>query len=301
MAFLNPNQATFLDLPACAPDDAEVIVLPVPLERTTSYGEGTRGGPAAIIEASKQVATFDTESEIDFEQGPRIHNAAPLTPDGAAVEDYLDKVARAVRKYEGRFVLGLGGEHTVSSGLIKGLDASPEELTVIQVDARPDLREEEQGERWCHATVMRRVLDEGCRIVQIGVRSAMRDEYQFAASEPRIESFYSHQLPGRRDELLGMIGAIEGPVYLTLDVDGLDPSVIPGTGAPRPGGLSWPQAMEILRALSTNPEATWKGADVVEFVPSPGPPGPDIAAACVAVKILAFYAGRQQMSGPARR
>jgi len=299
MAFFNPDQSTLLDLPACSPDDAGVIILPLPLEQTVSYGKGTRRGPAAIIEASAQVETFDTELEIDFEESPRIHNAAPLTSDGAKVKGYLDRVARAVQQYEGRFVLGLGGEHTVSWGLIEGLDVPMEELTVVQIDAHPDLRDEYEGERWCHASVMRRLLDEGCRIIQIGVRSAAREEFRFAASEPRIETFYAHQLPERWDELIRTIGAIRGPVYLTLDVDGLDPSVILSTGTPSPGGLSWPETMGVLRALSRNREATWRGADLVEFVPSSEPPGYDIIAASLAVKILAFYAARQQVSGPA--
>lgn len=295
MSFLDPDQTTLLKLAPCSPGDADAIVLPVPLEMTVSYGQGTLRGPSAILEASTQIETFDEEWEFDFERDLRIHNAAPLSSDGGRVKDYLEGVAESVRQYDSKFVLGLGGEHTVTWGLIKGLSVSPEDLTVIQIDAHADLRDQYEGEEWSHACVMRRVLDEGCRLIQIGIRSTAREEFELIGSEPRVQSYYAHQMHGSWAAILETIGLIRGPVYLTLDVDGIDPSILPSTGTPQPGGLSWSETMEVLRALSSNKNATWVGADVVEFVPSPNPPGCDIIAAKLPVKILASWAtGRRK-------
>jgi agmatinase len=136
---------------------------------------------------------------------------------------------------------------------------------------------------------MRRLWDRGCRLVQIGIRSLSRAEYDLAQSDGRITTFYAHQLAGRWGEVLAELAGLKGKVYLTIDVDGLDPAVIPSTGTPQPGGLAWSQMMDVLRAIARAPRCRWVGSDVVELVPSPNPPGCDPAAARLVMKVLAHW------------
>lgn len=290
MATTVPDQ--FLGLPPAPLVDAEVVVLPLPFERTVSYGCGTWRAPRAILDASCQLELFDEEVALDFEQ-LALHTLSPiLADDGDGGEEgvgrYLEEVAAAVRAVAPRFVLGLGGEHTVTFGLVRGLAVPPETLTVVQVDAHADLVDRLNGRRLAHGTVMRRVHELGCRLIQIGIRSASRSEYELIASDGRIETYYAHDLERRWGGLLEELRSLVGPVYLTLDVDGLDPAVVPSTGTPQPDGLSWRQAMQILGAVTAAPRARLVGADVVELVASPHPPGCDIVVAKLASKVLAY-------------
>jgi agmatinase len=157
------------------------------------------------------------------------------------------------------------------------------------VDAHADIIDELQGERWSHGTVMRRLHEQGCRIIQIGVRSLSRSEYEFMQAGDRVSTFYAHELAARWGELVCALRALEGDVYLSLDVDGLDPSVIPSTGTPQPDGLSWRQAMDVLQAVTGAQAARLIGADIVEFIPSAHAPGCDIIAARLVTKLLAFW------------
>ena len=166
---------------------------------------------------------------------------------------------------------------------------------MVQIDAHADLADQLDGRHWSHGTVMRRLWERGCRLVQIGVRSLTRSEHELAATEPRITTFYAHRLEEQWAELLKTLRGLEGPVYLTIDVDGLDPSIIPSTGTPQPGGLSWRQTMDVIRALGTESRCRLIGADIVEFVPSPVPPGCDLTAARLTAKLLAWW-----WKGPAK-
>jgi len=278
----------FLDLEPRRAEEADAIVLPVPFEKTVSYGKGTAGAPRAILEASTQVETFDEETLLDFEQWPRLHTAEPMAVDGDT-EAFLEAAAARIAGYRGRFVLGLGGEHTVTYPLALGLAEAPEELTIVQIDAHADLADSLGGLRWSHGTVMRRLWERGCRVIQVGIRSLSREEYELAEREERIETYFAHRLGGQWGQLIARLGALSGQVYLTIDADGLDPSVIPFTGTPQPGGLSWAQAMELVRTVAAAPGCRLVGADVVEYVPSPHPPGADIVAARLAVKVLAYW------------
>jgi len=286
------NQAArkrFLGLPPCPLEEADAVILPVPLEKTVSYGTGTGRGPAAILEASCQVEYFDEETLVDFAQSPRLHTLPPLSVDGQ-LEDELAALRDRVATLRDKFVLAVGGEHTITYGTVTGLIDDPAELTIVQIDAHADLIDELAGRRLSHGTVMRRLWEKGCRLVQIGVRSLDRSEYELAVADDRIETYYAHQLDDRREELLAALGGLQGKLYLSIDVDGLDPAVIPSTGTPQPGGLSWRQAMQIIRRVASNRGCRLIGADVVEFIPSPHPPGCDLTAARLVMKVLAFWA-----------
>ena len=285
---LHPGQ--FLGLPPCPADEADAVVLPLPYERTVSYGRGTGRAPQALLEATTQIETFDEETGADFERAPRVHTAAPLAGDEPP-DEYVRRVAEAVRAFDGKFVLGLGGEHTVTYGVACGAARDPQRTTIVQLDAHADLIGELEGARWSHGTVMRRLHERGFRIVQLGVRSLSREEYDLISAGGRITTFYAHELPARWAEALAMLRGLTGDVYLTLDADALDPSVLPSVGTPQPDGLTWRQTMEVFRALTSLRRGTLIAADFVEFVPSPHPPGCDLAAAKLPFKLLAY---RQQ-------
>ncbi len=282
-----------LDLPPCTPEQADAVVLPVPMERTVSYGPGTSGGPAAILAASGQVELFDEETGVDFEQAPRIHTAAALMP-AESLEADLAAVEAATRRFRDKFVLTLGGEHTLTLGAVAGLCENIERLTIVQIDAHADLIDRlEDGLKLSHGTVMRRLWERGAKLVQLGVRSLSREEFDLIATGERVRTFFAHRLSKQFDEALEALGHLEGDVYLSIDIDGLDSSLVPSTGTPQPDGLSWRQTMALLRAVTAASRARLLGADLVEFVPSPHPPGCDLTAAKLAVKTLAWWhAGR---------
>lgn len=270
-------------------DRADVLILPLPYEKTVSYGTGTSNGPRAILDASVHLEYFDEETLVDFQQAPKLHTLPALLDDGAeTVQDYLEMVQAQVASLRERFILSLGGEHTVTYGAVKGLIDDMADVTIVQIDAHADLIDTLDGLQWSHGTVMRRLWEEGCRLVQIGIRSMSRSEYELIEASERITTYFAHRLEEQWDELLRTLRDIEGAVYLTIDVDGLDPSIIPSTGTPQPNGLSWRQAMGVIREIAASRRARWIGADVVEFVPSAHPPGCDPVAARLVKKVLAW-------------
>jgi agmatinase len=283
-----PDPTQFFALPSLGPERADALVLPLPVEKTVCYGTGTATGPGAIIAATVQVETFDEAVLVEFAESPRLHVLPPLATDGD-IEVCLTRIRDHVRPLRGKFLLALGGEHTVTYGMVGGLVDDPAEVTVVQIDAHGDLADKLGGRHWSHGTVMRRLWERGCRLMQIGIRSMTRDEYEVASSSPRITTFFMHRLESQWAEMLDALRRLEGKVYLTIDVDGLDPSIMPSTGTPQPGGLSWWQTMEILRVLMTESHCQLIAADVVEFVASPTPPGCDPAAARLTTKLLAWW------------
>jgi len=292
---VNPDQ--FLGLPPCPQQEADAVIMPLPLEKTVSYGAGTWRGPKAILDASCQVETFDEETLVDFAEGPRLHTLPPLLVEGD-LPQYLDALQQRMADFRDKFVLAIGGEHSLTYGVVTGLVDDPAEVTVVQIDAHADLIDELDGRRWSHGTVMRRLWERGCRLVQIGIRSLSRAEYELAAAGDRITTYYAHQLAHNWQAVLDTLGALRGKVYLTIDVDGLDPAVIPSTGTPQPNGLSWAQTMEVIRCVTTAPQCRLIGADVVEFVASPHPPGCDLIAARLVMKVLAhWWRGRRSEGG----
>ena len=281
------DPAQFLGLASLGPQRADALLLPLPVEKTVSYGTGTARGPRAILEASLQLETFDEETLVDFAEAPRVHTLSPLSARGD-IEECLNRIRDGVRSLRDKFLLALGGEHTVTYGVLTGLVDDLAGVTVVQIDAHADLADELHGRRWSHGTVMRRLWEQGCSLVQIGIRSLTRSEHKVATTGPRINTYFAHRLADQWSEVTGLLGRLEGNVYLTIDVDGLDPSVIPSTGTPLPNGLSWRQAMEVIRVLAMESRAKLIGADIVEFVPSAVLPGCDPAAARLAAKVLAW-------------
>jgi agmatinase len=284
---------TFLDLSGREADGdaAGVLILPIPLEATVSWGRGTAGGPAAIIDASTQVELYDREfdSEPALEYG--IHTLPPvsLPSDPAAAVDAIESAVAAAAS-RGKLLVGLGGEHTVSVGFGRGLlRAVDAPLTVVQIDAHSDLRDEYEGSSYSHACVARRLLESSGieQVLQLGIRSLCVEEAAFARANPdRLVIWFAEDVHANawREDLGDRLRGKR--VYLTIDVDGLDPAVVPATGTPEPDGLSWREALEIVRTVAH--AAPVVGLDCVELAPYPGQHAADFAVAKLLYKTISY-------------
>ena len=293
----------FLDIPPAKAAEADVLLLPLPFEGTVSYGKGTAHGPEAVWRASQQLELWDEELELDLE---RIgwFASAPLIPDFAEpAEDYLERVrqtALALHRHGG-LVIGIGGEHSLTPPLFaaacEARGADPRRVTVVQIDAHADLRDKYEGTPHSHACAMRRLVEKGASLIAIGIRSADRDEAQFGRECGLVQTFRAQTLAedaGAEIDLLKLLGRLSGPVYLTIDVDGLDPAYCPATGTPQPGGLGWWQMVRMLRRLlHENTTARLIGADICETVPMEGTAINEFSAVRIAAKIGLYHQARR--------
>lgn len=274
---------------------AGVLVLPIPFEATVSYGHGTAGGPEAILVASQQVELYDREYDEEPVLRYGVHTLPALElPDdpAAAVAAIRAAVAEAARS--GKLIVALGGEHTVSVGVGFGLlDALGGPLTVVQIDAHSDLRDQYEGTPYSHACIARRLLESPQieQVLQLGIRSVCTEEVAFARSHPdRVSIWYAeavHDGSWRK----AFIERVKGRrVFLTIDVDGLDPSIVPATGTPEPDGLTWRETLDILRTLNEHAEVI--GIDCVELAPLPGLHMADFAVAKLVYKAISYTTRR---------
>ncbi len=289
----------FLEFEAPAGEPA-VAVLPVPYERTTSWGRGAEDGPAALLRASHYVELYDEELRLEpFRVG--IETLPPV--DVEAAEDVaLDRIRTAARVAieRGRFLAAIGGEHTVTPALVRGVveaagsDLGPD-LGIVQFDAHTDLRPTYAGTRWNHACAMSRVLDLGVSTLAIGIRSLSRPEAVRIETE-RLPVIWASQLEALADDelqnlFLGLLASLPDTIYLTFDLDFFDPSLLPATGTPEPGGGTWHQALALLRLLFEHKHVI--AMDVVELAPIPGNPASDYTAARLLYKCIGYRYARE--------
>jgi len=263
----------FLGLAADASDlaDSRVVVLPIPYEATVSYGQGTREGPRAIIHASRQVELYDRWRGDEPALMLGIHTLPALAPSAAGPEANVAAIAACAAEHlaAGKHLVGLGGEHTISVGIAQAVARHHPEFVLVQIDAHADLRDSYEGSRYSHACAARRILDLGATIVQLGIRSVCPEEMALIAADPeRITVAFAEDVhAGRHRERLAAL-VHDRPVFLTIDLDGLDPTLIPATGTPEPGGLSWDQVTEIIGIVATHGRIV--AIDCVELAPIPG-------------------------------
>ena len=285
-----PHTFLGLDEEASAFEAASAVILPVPYEATTSYGGGAAHGPRAILEASRYIELYDREfgAEVGAEIGIHTLPAVELTRAGPGpAMDELRRVHDQVLDVAGeRFVLMLGGEHSVSSPAIRSHAARHDErLTVLQLDAHADLRASYEGTPQSHASAMARVLDVA-DVVSVGVRGVSAEEVEVARAHDGVHLIWADDIwqdDAWMDEALAALGP---KVYLTFDVDYLDPALMPSTGTPEPGGGDWYRTLRFLRRVFR--ERTVVGADVVELAPIPGLHAPDFLVAKLVYKLLAY-------------
>jgi len=277
----------FLGIPAEFDDAARsrFAILPVPYEKTTTYARGTAGGPAALLEASRQVELFDEELEQEtWREG--IHTAEPFVWDG----EHAGMAAALARRYaelhgQGRVVAMLGGEHSITLGPILALKERYPKLSVLHVDAHGDLRDEYEGTRFGHGCVMRRVL-EHVPIVQVGIRSLSTEEVEVIRRDPRVGTLFAHQYADGELPVKQVVDALTDDVYVSFDLDAFDPSLVPAVGTPEPGGLGWWQALRLLREATRRRRVV--GFDVVELMPIPGQPASDFVAARLTYRMFGY-------------
>lgn len=287
-----PDNFLALDEPYSTFEAARVLILPLPLEATVSYGGGTAAGPRAIIAASQQVELYDREHDRECALGYGVHTLPAVSLDDLRPAAAVDRIAAAVAEAarSGKLVVALGGEHTVSAGVSRGLlDALGGPLTVVQLDAHSDLRDSYDGTPFSHACVARRMLEDDRveQVLQLGIRSVDLEEVTFArANNERLQVWYAEAVhDGSWRE--AFTARVRGRrVHLTIDVDGLDPSIVPATGTPEPGGLGWDEALDIIRLTAS--AGTIAGIDCVELAPRPGLQHADFAVAKLLYKTITY-------------
>lgn len=279
-----------LDEDASAYDTSTALIMPLPYEGTVSYGQGTKRGPAAIIEASRQVELYDRELDDEPAISYGIHTLPALAPELAGPEATVDAITAYAEEHlrSGKLLVGLGGEHTVSVGMARAVQAVYGPFVMVQIDAHSDLREEYEGTRYSHACIAKRVLDLDATVIQFGIRSICREEMNLIRSETeRLTVFFAEDvhagghLPTLADTVRGKT------VFLTIDLDGFDPALVGATGTPEPNGLSWNQGLEIIRTVMRE-AGNVVAIDCVELAPISGQHASDFFAAKLVYKTLSL-------------
>ena len=290
----------FLGLPDLG-GDPDVVILQIPYELTTSYGQGTALGPAACVAASGQVELFDPLIGEDLPAGYNIHTAPQWDGEGNSLKQQLASISQYLAKWTDgmTFPVILGGEHGILPAVIDSLANHPElngdysRLNVVQIDAHADLREELNGEPFSHACAAARAMDYGLKhLYQVGIRAFSKQEFDRINSCDNITTFFAQDtLSNNRkwQQWLDTLRDIQGPIHLTIDIDGLDGSIVPATGTPVPGGLSYWQAVETIEAVFSAPNATVISMDVNEIVPQKDTPLTQFTAAMLATKGIAHH------------
>jgi agmatinase len=265
-------------------ESATVVVLPIPFDQTTTYNQGADLGPAALIEASRNLELYDVETKSEvFRRG--IYTAPAIQ--AASSEDMLALSYERTLHFlkMGKFVVSLGGEHAVSAAPIRAHADHFGKISVLQFDAHADLAYAYEGNPLSHASVMARVreIPGVVRSVAAGIRSMSSEE---AAVVERDNIFYAHEIHEDEQWIEKMVSRLSDPVYITFDLDAFDSSLMPSTGTPEPGGLFWHQAVKALKALAKRKKII--GFDIVELCPSKQMKAPDFLAAKLLYKMLSL-------------
>ena len=289
------DQQTFGEFGGTTPtttdfNSARVVILPIPLDRTTSYVPGTRNGPHEILVASSHMELWDEETETD------VHSIGIYTlPEMEFPFGTMDEVVREIRRVASelvtrdKFVVALGGEHAITGPIVAAYAGKFPNLSVLQLDAHADLRDSYMGTRHNHACAMRRVV-ECAPATQVGIRSLSTEEAKVAPTLP-TRIFYDYNMRDKADWVDRVVDSLGDTVYVTIDVDGFDPAIMPATGTPEPGGLSWHEALALLRAVISR--RTVVGCDIVELSPMPGNVAPNFLCAKLIYKILSYRFGAE--------
>ena len=271
-------------------DDSKAVILPVPVDRTTSYVPGTRNGPREILEASSHMELWDEEVGADVSAVGLFTLPEMELPFGE-LEPLMAEIRRVAAEVISRdkFLVALGGEHSITPPLVAAAAAKYKGLHILQIDAHADLRDCYMGTPHNHACAIRRSLAYA-PATQVGIRSMSTEEAE-AAPGLQTRIFYDHSMRRDPNWIDAVVDSLGDPVYLTIDVDGLDPAIMPATGTPEPGGLSWYETLALLRA--TMARRTVVACDVVELSPLPGLIAPNFLCAKLIYKILAYkFKGR---------
>jgi len=278
---------TFLGLPDHP--KAKVALIPAPLEITTSWQKGTKEAPIEILKVSPNLEFFDEETELEPQEvlGFYTYPVPELPFDMDSALNFISNNLREVLK-EKKFPIIIGGEHTVTLGIIKVLKEVYKNLKILHLDAHFDLRDEYLGSKVSHATVMRRIYEMGVPVLSVGVRTLCKEEHEFIKNN-KISFIWMKDFRKRTEESIKKIEEFikEGEIYLTLDVDVFDPSLAPGVGTPEPGGMDWYEFLQILKLVV---RYNLIGMDIVEVKPISGNAITEYLAAKIIFKVSAYLA-----------
>jgi len=272
----------------CQYEKASIAILPIPYDGTSTWMKGSNRGPQALLDASANMELYDIETDFEvFKQG--IATLDPvLCPDDpeemvTAVYNRAGSILEA-----GKFIVGIGGEHTISVGLVRAVAEKFPDLSVLQLDAHADTRDKYEGSRYNHACVMSRI-GEICPYVQVGIRSMDSSELE-RLNRDRI--FFAYEMHKDSKIILKMLKALTQNVYITIDLDVFDPSIMPSTGTPEPGGLDWYTLLKLIKSVIR--EKNVVGMDVTELLPNPANKAPDFMAAKLVYRVLSMIFAKRK-------
>lgn len=263
-------------------ETSNIVLIPVPYDGTSTWIKGAYKGPEAFLEASENMEVYDIETDTEvYKKG--IFLSQPVTEDSSP-EAMVNRVHEAVLTYlkKGKFVTVFGGEHSVSIGSIRAFMNHFEDLTVLQIDAHADLRDEYEGTPCNHACAVHEA-QKSVNLVQIGIRSMDVSEKKFLKKE---NCFFAHEIHADPKWMNRAIDKLTDNVFITIDLDGFDPSIMPSTGTPEPGGLTWYQVVNFIKLVASN--KTIVGFDIMELCPNENNKAPDFLAAKLYYKILSY-------------
>lgn len=265
-------------------DFAQIVILPVPFDKTVTYQKGSDKGPEALIEASRNIELYDIETDSEvYLKG--IYTAPPICEETS--KSMLERVYQKTKDHlkQNKFVVVIGGEHSISYAPIKAVSERYDQITVLQFDAHADLQIAYENNPWSHACVMARVkeLPNIKTVVSVGIRSMSREEVPYVS---KTETFFAHDICGKEEWIEQLLLLLSGPIYITFDLDVFDSSLMPSTGTPEPGGLDWTLTLKALKRVFE--EKNVVGFDVVELLPRSCDPAPDFLAAKLIYKLLSY-------------
>jgi agmatinase len=286
--YRHPERFLGLDDLSSQRESSAAWVLSVPMDMTTSYLGGTRLGPAAIIEASNQVELYDIEFGVEAALLYGVAMLPVLHPSLSSAQEAVESIRQAVADLplDDRVLVTLGGEHTITVGLVSAFAPRYPDMVIVQIDAHSDLRDSFDGTQYSHACTARRLLDYA-PVLQFGIRCLSEEEVAFARRADKLTMWTAEAMHRDRERqyLAKLREAVAGrPVYLTLDLDGLDPSIMPAVGTPEPGGIGWYDCIDLIRTVAQSGNVI--AFDCVELCPVPGSHASAFAAARLIYKTL---------------
>ena len=271
--------------PAHTLREATFVVVPVPYDLTSTYQPGSRRGPTAIIEASTNMELYDDELKKETYLAG-IHTTLPVEIDARGPRSMVNAVRKKISKIVAlnKIPVMLGGEHSITFGAVQAVHEKYPKLSVLQLDAHADLRESYQGSPFSHASVARRI-SEICPLVQVGIRSMSKEEGDFLP-QSKVKSYSADFVAENKDWCERVCKNLKGDVFVTIDLDVFDPSIMPSTGTPEPGGLYWKDVLRLLKRVAES--CTIRGFDVVELAPIPGNIGHDFMTAKLIYRFMGY-------------
>jgi agmatinase len=270
-------------------EESKVIITGVPYDGTVTFQSGTRTGPDSVLSVSPNLEHYDKELGNIFEIGIFTAGIVDIADINVNPEAVMNRVYDVSKRYisDDKFLVTIGGEHSITQGVVRAYKEKHDKLSVLQLDAHHDLMEKYGGSRYSHASVAKRLIDMGCSLTQFGIRVTTEDEHGFINKHNQgLSIFYAKDIYDNDQWHEEAIDSLSDNVYITLDLDGLDPSIMPSTGTPVPGGLDWYGTMNFLRKVYEKRNVV--GLDVMELKPIPGNEAPNFLAADLIYKNIGF-------------